>query len=328
MHFFSYDFIGDNVIKRISLKKISICLIAIAAIFLFYLFPTNDKLKINEELEYIEEGNVSTIFLMDSNNYLAKTSISLDDSDITSKAKKLLTALIQGEKYTEKIPNGFKSIIPNGTKILNIEYKDEVIKVDFSSELMDTNVDNEEKIIEAIVYTLTSIDNVKYVIIYMNGKILTKLPQSNITLPSALDRSFGINKEYDINSDKNITKTTVYYINKYNDKEYYVPVTKVSNDSREKVQIIIEELSNTNTYNANLMSYLNSNTKVVSLNEDENQLVIDFNDYIYNDIDSNEILDEVIYTICLSIQDNYNVDTVVFTVDNKEIYKSTSKILE
>ena len=316
------------MIKRISLKKISICLIAIAAIFLFYLFPTNDKLKINEELEYIEEGNVSTIFLMDSNNYLAKTSISLDASDITSKAKKLLTALIQGEKYTEKIPNGFKSIIPNGTKILNIEYKDEVIKVDFSSELMDTNVDNEEKIIEAIVYTLTSIDNVKYVIIYMNGKILTKLPQSNITLPSALDRSFGINKEYNINSDKNITKTTVYYINKYNDKEYYVPVTKVSNDSREKVQIIIEELSNTSTYNANLMSYLNSNTKVVSLNEDKNQLVIDFNDYIYNDIDSNEILDEVIYTICLSIQDNYNVDTVVFTVDNKEIYKSTSKILE
>ena len=315
------------MIKRISLKKISICLIAIAAIFLFYLFPTNDKLKINEELEYIEEGNVSTIFLMDSNNYLAKTSISLDASDITSKAKKLLTALIQGEKYTEKIPNGFKSIIPNGTKILNIEYKDEVIKVDFSSELMDTNVDNEEKIIEAIVYTLTSIDNVKYVIIYMNGKILTKLPQSNITLPSALDRSFGINKEYNINSDKNITKTTVYYINKYNDKEYYVPVTKVSNDSREKVQIIIEELSNTSTYNANLMSYLNSNTKVVSLNEDKNQLVIDFNDYIYNDIDSNEILDEVIYTICLSIQDNYNVDTVVFTVDNKEIYNSTSKIL-
>ena len=60
---------------------------------------------------------------------------------------------------------------------------------------------------------------------------------------------------------------------------------------REKVQIIIEELSNTSTYNANLMSYLNSNTKVVSLNEDENQLVIDFNDYIYNDIDSNEILE-------------------------------------
>lgn len=315
------------MIKRISLKKISICLIAMAAIFLFYLFPTNDKLKINEDLEYIDE-NLSTIFLMDSNNYLAKTSISLDDKDITSKAKKLLTALIQGEKYTEKIPNGFKSIIPNGTQILNIEYKDEVIKVDFSKELMNTKIDNEEKIIEAIVYTLTSIDDVKYVIIYMNGELLTKLPQSNITLPSTLDRSFGINKEYDINSDKNITKTTIYYINKYNDKEYYVPVTKVSNDSREKAEIIIEELSNTNTYNTNLMSYLNSNTEVVSLNENNNQLVIDFNDYIYNDIDSNEILDEVIYTICLSIQDNYNVDTVVFTVDNKEIYKSTSKILE
>ncbi len=311
------------MIKRMSLKKISICIIALFAIFLFYLFPTNEKLKVNKELNYVEDDkNLNTIFLIDSNNYLAKTSIDLDDKTIKNKAIKLLTALINDEKYADKIPNGFKSIIPNDTKILNLEYKDGVIKVDFSKELMDTNKENEEKIIEAIVYTLTSIDKVKYIIIYMEGEILTKLPQSNINLPSTLDRNFGINKEYNLTGYKNISKTTIYYVNKYNNKEYYVPVTKISNDGREKAEIIIEELGNNKTYNTNLMSYLNSNTKIVSLNEANNQLVIDFNDKIFNDKDSNTILDEVIYTISLSILDNYNVDSVIFTVNDQEIYKS------
>lgn len=311
-----------------SIKKISICFIAIIAIFLFYLFKDNNKLNKKEELEYINGEKTSTIFLMDCNNYLAKTSINIDDKKTTIKAKKLLISLIQGEKYTQKIPNGFKPLIPSGTKILNIEYKNQVIKVDFSTELMDTNIDNEEKIIESIVYTLTSIENVKYVIIYMNGKLLTKLPQSNITLPSTLDRSFGINKEYNISSDKNITKTTIYYVNKYNNKQYYVPVTKVSNDSREKAEIIIEELSNNNTYNTNLMSYLNSNTKLVSSTLENNQIVMDFNNYIYNDIETSEILDEVILSICLSLEDNYNINNIIFTVNNKEIYKSDKKTLE
>lgn len=311
-----------------SIKKISICFIAIIAIFLFYLFKDNNKLNKKEELEYINKEKTSTIFLMDCNNYLAKTSINIDDKKTTIKAKKLLISLIQGEKYNQKIPNGFKPLIPSGTKILNIEYKNQVIKVDFSTELMDTNIDNEEKIIESIVYTLTSIENVKYVIIYMNGKLLTKLPQSNITLPSTLDRSFGINKEYNISSDKNITKTTIYYVNKYNNKQYYVPVTKVSNDSREKAEIIIEELSNNNTYNTNLMSYLNSNTKLVSSTLENNQIVMDFNNYIYNDIETSEILDEVILSICLSLEDNYNINNIIFTVNNKEIYKSDRKTLE
>ena len=275
------------MIKRISFKKISICLIALFSIFLFYIFPTNDTLKVNEELEYKKDSkDLSTIFLLDSNNYLAKTSIDISDKDLTKRAKKLLIALISGEKYENKIPSGFKSIIPNTTKILNIEYKDNVIKVDFSKELMDTSIDNEEKIIEAIVYTLTSINEIENVIIFMEGKILTKLPQSNITLPSTLNRSFGINKEYDITSDKNITKTTIYYINKYNDEEYYVPVTKISNDNREKAEIIIEELSYNSTYNTNLMSYLNSNTKIISVNESNDKLVIDFNDNIKVRIDT------------------------------------------
>lgn len=320
---FSYNFIGDTVIKRMSLKKIAICISAISAIFLFYLFPTNNKLKVKEELEYVSDEKLSTIFLNDSNNYLAMTSINIDDESITSKGRKLITALIQGEKYEDNLPNGFKGVIPADTKILNTYFKDGVFKIDFSETLLDTSKGNEEKVIEAIVYTLTSIDEVKFVIIYLNGEILTLLPKSNITLPATLDRSFGINKEYDITNNKDITKTTIYYINKYNDIEYYVPVTKVNNDTREKAEIIIEELSINRTYNTNLMSYLNTNAKVIAVNKKNNDMVLDFNNYIYSDSTDNEVSDEVIKQVCLSIKDNYDINSIVFTVNNKEIYKST-----
>ena len=70
------------------------------------------------------------------------------------------------------------------------------------------------------------------------------------------------------------------------------------------------------------MSYLNSNTKLLSVNENEDELVVNFNSGIFNDINTEEILEEVIYTISMSINDNYSINTVVFNVEDKEIYKS------
>lgn len=320
------------MLKKMSIKKLIISGIVLFSVFLICLMPSkeNEKIEIKQELEYVDKDvNTHNIFLLDSDNYLVQTDIVISETkDIEKKAKELLTALIEGSSLEDKIPSGFKSIINSETKILSLKYNEGLIKVDFSKELMDTNVELEEKTIEAIVFTLTSIEDVKSVIIYINGEILTKLPQSKINLPSTLDRSFGINKQYNINSDKNITKTTVYYIDKINDNTYYVPVTKVNNDNREKIEIIVDELSSSNLYKTNLMSYLNNNTKVLSVNEDEEKMVIEFNSYIFNDIDTKDILEEVIYTICLSINDNYNVKEVVFNVDNKEIYKTVLKSIE
>jgi len=318
------------VLKKIYMKKIITCLIALFAIFLIYMIPNNEEtISYKEELEYVNKDiKTSTIFLLDSNNYLASTKIITEKTNTVDKAKELINALIIDSSMQDKIPNGFKSIIPSGTTILNLSYDNNVIKVDFSSDLMNTNIDNEERIIEAIVYTLTSIENVDFVIIYMEGEILTKLPQSKITLPSTLDRSIGINKEYNITSKNNINQTTIYYISEFNDVEYYVPVTKINNDDRSKIEIIIDELSSSNVYKSNLMSYLNNNTEILSVNENSDELVINFNTAIFNDINTKDILEEVIYTISMSINDNYEVKTVIFNVENEEIHKSVLKSIE
>ncbi|MBQ9071816.1 MAG: GerMN domain-containing protein [Bacilli bacterium] len=318
------------MLKNIYTKKLIVCAVALFTIMLIYVIPTNEeKLDVKEEINYVnKEVETSTIFLLDSNNYLASTEIVTNSKTIEEKAKELLQALIIDSNKQDSIPNGFKALIPANTQILSLTYNKGLIKVDFSLELMNTNIENEEKIIEAIVYTLTSINDVKQVIIYMDGEILTKLPQSKITLPSTLDRSFGINKEYNLNSNKNISKTTIYYISEFNDKEYYVPVTKVTNDDRSKIEIIVDELSSNNVYKTNLMSYLNSNTELLSVNELEEELVVNFNSAIFNDINTSEILEEVIYTISMSINDNYEVNTVVFNVEDKEICKKTLKSIE
>ena len=318
------------MLKRIYTKKIITCLVALFAILLIYLIPNNEEvINYKEEIEYVNKDvKTNTIFLLDSNNYLASTKIIIEKANTVDIAKELINALIIDSSMQDKIPSGFKSIIPSGTTILNLTYDNNVIKVDFSEDLMNTNIENEERIIEAIVYTLTSIDNVDFIIIYMNGEILTKLPQSKITLPSTLDRSIGINKEYNITSTKDITKTTIYYISKFNDNMYYVPVTKVNNDTRSKIEIIIDELSSTNVYKSNLMSYLNSNTEIISVNENEDELVINFNSAILGDINTKDILEEVIYTISMSVSDNYDVENVVLSVENEEIHKSVLKSIE
>jgi len=314
--------------KRVFIKKIAIVSATLFALGLLCLIPKEKiyTLTPTKKIEYIDQTvSKATIYLLDNNNYLNRSKIVINNKDITFKAKELLEILIEDNDGENKIPSGFKAIIPNETKINSLTYDKNLIKVDFSKELLNTKKEYEEKIIEAIVYTLTSIEEVKNVIIYVEGEILTKLPQTKINLPSTLNRSFGINKEYNLNSYKNINKVTVYYVGKNGG---YVPVTKYINDSREKIKIIIDELASSYVQNSNLMSFLNNNTKLLATEKELDTLFLTFNHYIFSDYNTKNILEEVIYTISLSVKDNYDVENIVFKADDKEIYKSVIKILE
>lgn len=322
------------MLKKTSIRKILVSLSALFALFLIYLIPNGsyeNKLNIDYELNYIEEDvDKEVIYLLDSYNMLGRGEIVFNEktSDIELKARNLIQVLIKGGEGEDHIPNGFRSILSSETKILSLKYNEGIIKIDFSKDLLDIDKENEEKAVEAIVYTLTSIDGVDKVIIYVEGDILNKLPQTKKNLPAILDKSFGINKEYDITSINNITMTTTYYINKYNDEYYYVPVSKFSNDDRNKITIIVDNLSSSPSYKANLMSFLNYNTKLLSATQDVDSLSLNFNSYIFNDSSEKKILEEVIHTISLSVADNYDVKELVFKVDDEEIYKTTFKTIE
>ena len=128
---------------------------------------------------------------------------------------------------------------------------------------------------------------------------------------------------------KDITKTTVYYIGKNNDDDfYYVPVTKVSNSEKDKVKVIIDELTSGPVYEDNLMSFMNLNAKLLDYELKENNMYLTFNNNILNNLEEKSILEEVIYTISLSIADNFDVNEVIFLIGDEEITKSVLKTLE
>ena len=315
------------MLKRMCKKNIIISSIILLLITVLSIMPNDKNKKIEQKISYVNyELNTQEVYLLDSNNYLNRVKIA-SHSTGEELVNELIEILTCNSSSSDKIPNGFKCILNNKTKINSINIKDNLIKIDFNSYVLDTNKELEEKTIESIVYTLTNIENINKIIIYIDGKLLTKLPQNNITIPSTLSRDFGINKKYQLTSTKNINKTTIYYINKLNNKNYYTPITLINNDNREKIEIIIDELGN-KFANNNFNSYLNNNTKVLNSYIKDNTMHVNFNENILSGLDNNEILEEVIYTISLSINDNYSIKNVFFDVNDKEIAKTTIKSLE
>lgn len=312
------------MLTRMSIKKIMVSTAAVLILLIIYLIPDNRReieLK-NDGIEYVYDNTGSTIYLVDSNDYVARTTIPTCNCEGKEKADDLLEGLIIGGSKSNIIPNGFRSVIPPGTSVLGLTLEDNVLTIDFSKELLDIAEKEEKKMIEAIVYTLTSIDGINKVIIKVEGEVLSNLPNSKENLPTVLDRSYGINKTYDLVTTNNIESYTVYYVNNYNDEEYYVPITKyVNGNGDDLIKVIIKELSSSPIYETNLMSYLNAEVSLLGYEYTDNNLKLNFNELLLNGIDNKNILEEVIYTISLSANDLYDdLEMVSFYVNNEEVY--------
>ena len=310
------------MLKKMSIRKIIMATFTLMVLLILCLIDKNDKeIELDtSNIEYIYSNMLDSIYLLDKNDYVALTSITTCDCNILDKSKDLLNGLIIDGAKSAIIPNGFRSIIPTGTSILDVKLDNKVLTVNFSKEILDISSEYEEAMIESIVYTLTSIEGIDKVNIQVEGKELTKLPHSKKNIPTSLDKSYGINKVYDINNTKDIDSITLYYVNSYNDNKYYVPVTKyINNDSQDKIKVIIEQLSNSLTYESNLMSYLSDSTKLLDYEIDDKTIKLNFNNMILSDISSNNILEEVVYTIGYSINEVVDADEVVFYVNNEKI---------
>lgn len=294
------------MLKRFSINKIIKISLILFVFIMFYMFPKNNNYELNTS--YVMGGNFHDIYLLDSNNYVSKTTIAVSSIEEEKLAKDLLTSLIINSKNKSKIPDGFKGIIPKETKIQRISINNKYLTVSFNENILKTK--DKEKMLECIIYTLTSINNVDYIKILVNDK-------ENDYFDYEYSRRFGINKEYDLTTLNDINDITLYYVSTYNDVNYYIPVTKYFNSNEDKIKVIIKELSSKSSYQSNLMSYLNYDTKLINYNIDNNELFLYFDKSILSDDD--KILEEVIYSISYSIKDSLSVSNIHFYVDNKEI---------
>lgn len=77
-----------------------------------------------------------------------------------------LTNLLIEQPKNEKL----QSAIPNGTKVLGAELKGDIVYLDLSNEFIENNSVEEKTIINAIVNTLTELNEVNGVKILINGQ--------------------------------------------------------------------------------------------------------------------------------------------------------------
>lgn len=303
------------MLKKFALKKLIVISLSFIILLIIYFFPEADNYQINSTITYYEPKTIPIYLLDKTNNLVSRFEIIKTNEDTLDLVEEVINNLTFNTNSSSHIPNNFQKVIPENTKILSKELENNLLKINFSKELLNVSKENEEKMIESIIYSLTEIKEIKKLIIFVEGKILTHLPHSNKTLPNVLDRSYGINKVYDIKSMKDMTKITTYYVTKNEDYLYYTPVTTITNSKLEKVEVIIEKLKSSPTYQTNLISYLATSAELLDYEILENSVNLSFNNQVLS-LDENKIIEEVKYSIALSIKDTYNISETIFYVDN------------
>lgn len=302
------------MLKKKLLKKIGLllsCLIVVGIIVLYPKEKTTISLK--------SENDSGVIYLLDENDYVARLDYMFSATTKKGKIKEIVDILTINNQSSIKIREGFRAIIPENTKLLSIELKDDLVSLNFSDEILNVDEKLEEKLIEALIYSITALKDINKIALSVNGKRMEKLPHSSKKLDNVLDRSYKINKEYDLKSMHNISEVTIYYLAKKDDYLYYIPVTKYTNTEKEKVEIIIDELKSSSTYNTNLISYINEETKLINYELLDKSLILNFNEQILSDINSSNIIEEVTYAINLSVQENYDINNVSYSINDNII---------
>ena len=306
------------MLKKKALKRIFVTTIALFIFLTVYVINSIDsenKLDSKIEVEYTFNEGTNSIYLLNKNGYLVKAKTLITSKDKTKQIESILNSLTIGNDNS--FPDELKGTIPKNTKVLEIRYNKESVTINFSKEFLNLKKDIEKKTIESIVYSIFDLKEVKEIYIEVEGKLLNEYPNSKEKICYPLNKNIGINNEYSITSRNDINKTVIYYLEKINNENYYVPVTKYENNRDDKIKVVIDSLTTNYIYEPNLMSVLNTNLKLNSYNKEDNVFFLDFNNYLYDK--NQKLVEEVIYSISYSVFDNYDVNNIVFMVDGKNV---------
>lgn len=306
------------MLKSRAIRKIFITTLSLFIFLVVYSLPTLDNsyvLKTNLEIESTTGLATDNIYLLNADGYLVKSRVLLEGPTLEDRIAEVLDQLtVRDENH---FPKGLFPYIPKETKVLNILHGEGKVTVDFSHEFLNMDVYTEKQIISGVVFSILDLGDVEEVIILVEGEVLREYPNTKEGLSSPLTKNIGINQEYNLTSRDDISKVVIYYLSRINDEMYYVPVTKYLNDSRDKIKIIIDELSTSYIYEPNLMSFLHSQVELLDYYEQENVLFLNFNKFLFDSDD--KVLEEVLYSISYSVFDNYDVSMVMFEVNDQYV---------
>lgn len=302
------------MLKRKALNRIFITTIVFFVVFTLYSLKEVSSVNFSKKSSNTKE---EIIYTLNEDNYISKTNVYVSKVlTLEDKIREKLEIMVEKNNKNALLPSYFKPILPENTKVLDVVVEDSLVKVYFSKELLNVTEEQSEKMIEAIVYTITD-ENILGVEIFAEDSMLKYVPHTKKELPTILTKDIGINKTYEIYSSKDISKIVMTYYTNNSDDYYEIPVTKYVNDNREKLEIVFDELENSNK-DKNLISFLD-NVKINSYQITDNKIVIDIN---------KDLSKEEETLVIKSIFNNYNKNKIEIYVNGVKKIEKIKKDIE
>lgn len=286
---------GDIVIYNNSLRRFAIGTLFLIVAIMLYKFPDN-LTNVSDE----SNNDFVKVYLGDKNNFVSLVNVECNDN--IDKIKEVFECI-----NNQEVPEGFFTYIPEGVKLINYTLDNNLLKLNFSKEFLNVELENENKLIEMIIYSFTNIKGIDKIMIFVENELLTRLPESKKKLPIILDRDYGINKVVDIDSLSNNVSFNVYYLGKNDNKYYYIPVTYVINNNDDVVEMIVRKLKSTGI-NSSLLTRLTSNVEIVGYNFNDGKMDILFNSELENIMKDSMLEEEINYMLVMSFADSLNIN--------------------
>ena len=260
----------------------------------------------------IEGTTQYTVYLQDQNGYLAPISLPMALAEDEVVGSKLLEIMVDQGMYSTALPANFRALVPQGTEVLSYEQNEEtgIVTVNFSEPFIDYNAVDERAIVEAITWTLTSLEGVEGVSIQVDGEALGEMPVAQYPLAAVIDRTIGINIELaeGVNYSQASPVTIYFSAETVNEEQYFVPVTRMIKRTESQAVAAIEELIVGPQNAKTLTSVILPDVAVTGIEEYDGVVHIDLQDDAYEA--GLFVPSEMLKAVILSVAENTGVQSV------------------
>ncbi|WP_219641258.1 GerMN domain-containing protein [Cohnella sp. CFH 77786] len=191
-----------------------------------------------------------TVYLKDEKGYLAPMTLRPAAEDNASEsvqaaADTALAWLTKDPKRIDLLPEGFSAVLPEGTQFESVKPDTETgtVSIDFAAPLPSMPADEERKMLEALVWSMTEIPGMDKVKLTAQGKPIS-LPASGIPADGTLTRGIGINVEQakGVTLSKSMGVTLYFSSQSSSGEGYFVPVTRLIDRTPDRLEAALNEL--------------------------------------------------------------------------------------
>ncbi|MBE3551539.1 MAG: GerMN domain-containing protein [Kyrpidia tusciae] len=261
--------------------------------------------------DQVGETVQATMYYVNPQGYVVPIADSIPK--VTGIATETLQYMVQGGPGDAVAAKwGLKGSLPPGTKVLGMDIRNGLAKVDFSKEILQYQTPQQERqIVDSVVWALTEFPTIQQVQILVNGRQLQTMPVAGTPIGQPLGRAMGINLNVAGNiNPSNTEKLTLYYSGGAGDHTYLVPVTKILpvGSSTDVVKDTMAQLANPGI--PGLSSPVTTQVKVLHTSLDGNLATVDFDRSFWND----QKPDQSVAAVVLSLAQSVHVSQVKLTV--------------